>query len=84
MQISDGTKICIHIDYEMGVEEGLGHQAIVRNLTKVWSMKPNEIEAYYQRARRISIRSFQRSNSMSVNYTEEQVKHMVEAYQSEA
>ena len=45
MQISDGTKICIHIDYEMGVEEGLGHQAIVRNLTKVWSMKPNEIEA---------------------------------------
>jgi len=45
MQISDGTKICIHIDYEMGVEEGLGHQAIVRNLTKTWSMKPNEIEA---------------------------------------
>lgn len=45
VQISDGTKICIHIDYEMGVEEGLGHQAIVRNLTKTWSMKPNEIEA---------------------------------------
>ena len=45
MQISDGTKICIHIDYEMGVEEGLGHQAIVRNLTKTWSMKPNEMEA---------------------------------------
>ena len=45
MQISNGTKICIHIDYEMGVEEGLGHQAIVRNLTKTWSMKPNEIEA---------------------------------------
>ena len=44
MQISDGTKICIHIDYEMGVEEGLSHQAIVRNLTKIWSMKPNEIE----------------------------------------
>ena len=45
VQISDGTKICIHIDYEMGVEEGLGHQAIVRNLVKTWSMKPNEIEA---------------------------------------
>ena len=44
MQISDGTKICIHIDYEMGVEEGLSHPAIVRNLTKVWSLKSNEIE----------------------------------------
>ena len=32
----------------MGVEEGLGHQAIVRNLTKTWSMKPNEIEAIIQ------------------------------------
>ena len=28
----------------MGVEEGLSHQAIVRNLTKVWSLKSNEIE----------------------------------------
>ena len=45
MQISNGTKICVHIDYEAGLEEGLSHQAIVRNLTKTWSMKPNEIEA---------------------------------------
>ena len=48
MHISDGTKICIHIDYEMGVEEGLGHQALVRNLSKRWSMKPMEIEAIIQ------------------------------------
>ena len=44
MHISDGTKICIHMDYEMGLAEGLGHQALVRNLSKTWSMKPMEIE----------------------------------------
>ena len=48
MHISDRTKICIHIDYEMGVEEGLGHQALVRNLSKTWIMKPMEIEAIIQ------------------------------------
>ena len=48
MQISDGTKICIHIDYEMGIEEGLSKPAIVRNLSKTWSMKPMEIEQIIQ------------------------------------
>jgi hypothetical protein len=44
MQVSDGTKICMHIDYEMGLAEGLEHQTIVRNLSKTWSMKPMEVE----------------------------------------
>ena len=44
MHVSDGTKICIHIDHEMGLAAGLGHQALVRNLSKTWSMKPMEIE----------------------------------------
>jgi len=44
MQVSEGTKICMHIDYEMGIAEGLGHQAIVRSLSKTWSMKSTEVE----------------------------------------
>lgn len=43
--ISKGTKICIHIDYEMGIGEGLKRPAIVRNLAKTWSLKANEIES---------------------------------------
>lgn len=44
MHVSEGTKICIHMDYEMGIAEDLNHQAIVRNLCKTWLMKPMEIE----------------------------------------
>ena len=44
MQISDGTKVCIYIDYEEKEVEGMKHQAIVRFLAKEWSLKPVEIE----------------------------------------
>lgn len=44
MQLSDGTKVCIYIDYEEKEVEGMTHQAIVRFLAKEWSLKPTEIE----------------------------------------
>ena len=30
--LSIGSKICVHIDYEMQLEKGLEHPAIIRNL----------------------------------------------------
>ena len=44
MQLSDGTKVCIYIDYEEKEVEGMTHQAIVRFLAKEWSLKSTEIE----------------------------------------
>ena len=34
MQISDGTKICLHIDYEMELEEGLGTSCNIQKSIK--------------------------------------------------
>ena len=34
--LSHGAKICLHIDYEQCLEEGMEHPAIVRSLVKVW------------------------------------------------
>jgi len=42
--LSQGAKICLHIDYEMCMEEGLEHPAIVRKLVKEWKLTPNEVE----------------------------------------
>ena len=42
--LSTGAKICLHIDYEMQLEEGLEHPAIIRNLSKTWLLLPNEVE----------------------------------------
>jgi len=44
MQLSDGTKICVYIDYEQKELEGMSHPAIVRFLCKEWSLKTIEIE----------------------------------------
>ena len=44
MQLSDGSKICIYIDYEEKEAEGMKHPAIVRFLCKEWSLKPIEVE----------------------------------------
>ena len=42
--LSTGAKICLHIDYEMQLEEGLERPAIIRNLSKTWLLSPNEVE----------------------------------------
>lgn len=42
--LSQGAKICLHIDYEMHLEEGMEHPAIIRELVKVWKLTPNEVE----------------------------------------
>ena len=42
--LSTGAKICLHIDYEGMLEEGLEHPAIVRKLVKEWKLTPNEVE----------------------------------------
>ena len=42
--LSQGAKICLHIDYEMYLEEGMEHPAIVRKLVKEWKLTPNEVE----------------------------------------
>lgn len=42
--LSQGAKICLHIDYEMSLEEGMEHPAIVRKLVKEWKLTPNEVE----------------------------------------
>lgn len=42
--LSQGAKICLHIDYEMLLEEGMEHPAIVRKLVKEWKLTPNEVE----------------------------------------
>jgi|TARA_B100001094_G_scaffold223287_1_gene217420 hypothetical protein len=42
--LSQGAKICLHIDYEMHLEEGLEHPAIVRKLVKEWKLTPAEVE----------------------------------------
>ena len=42
--LSQGAKICLHIDYEMRLEEGMEHPAIIRELVKVWKLTPNEVE----------------------------------------
>lgn len=42
--LSVGSKICLHIDYEMCLEEGMEHPAIVRHLVKEWSLTPQEVE----------------------------------------
>jgi|TARA_S200002703_G_C3744002_1_gene228864 hypothetical protein len=42
--LSQGAKICLHIDYEMHLEEGMEHPAIVRKLVKEWKLTPNEVE----------------------------------------
>jgi hypothetical protein len=42
--LSQGAKICLHIDYEAHLEEGLEHPAIVRKLVKEWKLTPAEVE----------------------------------------
>ena len=42
--LSQGSKICLHIDEEMHREEGLEHPAIVRKLVKEWKLTPAEVE----------------------------------------
>ena len=42
--LSQGAKICLHIDYEMHLEEGLEHPAIVRKLVIEWKLTPAEVE----------------------------------------
>ena len=42
--LSIGSKICLHIDYEMRLAEDLEHPAIIRELAKVWLLSPNEVE----------------------------------------
>jgi hypothetical protein len=42
--LSQGAKICLHIDYETHLEEGLEHPAIVRKLVKEWKLTPAEVE----------------------------------------
>ena len=42
--LSQGAKICLHIDYEDMLEKGLEHPAIVRKLVKEWKLTPNEVE----------------------------------------
>ena len=42
--LSQGAKICLHIDYEANLEEGLEHPAIVRKLVKEWKLTPAEVE----------------------------------------
>ena len=42
--LSQGAKICLDIDYEMYLEEGMEHPAIVRKLVKEWKLTPNEVE----------------------------------------
>lgn len=44
MQLSEGTKICIYLDYEEKEVEGLSKPAIVRFLCKEWSLTQVEIE----------------------------------------
>ena len=44
MQLSTGTKICIHIDFEMLIEEGLSRAAVVKRLCEEWNLKPVELE----------------------------------------
>ena len=46
--LSLGAKICIHIDYEMHLEEGLEHPAIIRKLVKEWKLSPAEVEEIIQ------------------------------------
>jgi hypothetical protein len=42
--LSQGAKICLHIDYETHLEEGFEHPAIVRKLVKEWKLTPAEVE----------------------------------------
>jgi len=42
--LSQGAKICLHIDYEMQLAEDIEHPAIIRNLSKTWLLSPNEVE----------------------------------------
>jgi len=42
--LSTGAKICLHIDYEDMLEEGLERPAIIRKLVKTWSLTANEVE----------------------------------------
>ena len=42
--LSTGAKICLHIDYEYCLEEGMTHPAAVRYLVKEWKLTPAEVE----------------------------------------
>ena len=42
--LSTGAKICLHIDYEYCLEEGMTHPAAVRYLVKDWKLTPAEVE----------------------------------------
>jgi len=42
--LSHGAKICLHIDYEMCLEDGMEHPAIIRYLVKEWKLTPAEVE----------------------------------------
>ena len=42
--LSIGSKICIHIDYEMQLAEDIGHPEIIRSLAKEWLLSTNEVE----------------------------------------
>mgnify|MGYP003658292366 FL=1 len=42
--LSIGSKICIHIDYEMQLAEDIEHPEIIRNLAKEWLLSTNEVE----------------------------------------
>ena len=44
MQLSTGTKIWIHIDFEELMAEGLTRPAIVKKLCEEWSLRPTELE----------------------------------------
>ncbi len=41
---SIGTKICLHIDYELQLAEDIAHPEIIRNLAKEWLLTTNEVE----------------------------------------
>jgi hypothetical protein len=44
MQLSAGTKICIHIDFEELMETDLPRPAVVKRLCEEWNLKPVELE----------------------------------------
>ena len=42
--LSIGSKICLHIDYELQLAEEIEHPVIIRNLAKEWLLTTNEVE----------------------------------------
>jgi len=42
--LSIGSKICLHIDYELPLAEDIEHPVIIRNLAKEWLLTTNEVE----------------------------------------